>query len=221
MIMELTELPQELYAAIGSETRDFAVKAGALKPFRKSLPLIISGIIWLLFFSLLFFALIDLNLSEMIENGAAENKDINPAYYFLGFIGIFYVIGLGIIAKAILPLIRRGGYFVGTPDRLIHYRRGNIRSIDWEQFTGDMKVRGNENKGTLSMSLKTGTMKRRKGSQYFTPDVIFITAIPKVSDIEKLVRKRFKENSPVTDQDQSLQTGALWKLMNYPRYSNL
>lgn len=221
MIMELVELPRELNDAVGPETRDFAVKAGSLKPFRKSLPAIIGGFVWMGFFSLLFFGIFGLDIQEMIANGATGNETINQAYYLLGFIGIFYVIGLIIIGKALLPLIRRGGYYVGTPDRLIHYRKGNIRSIDWEQFTGDMKVRGNDGKGTLSMSLKTGTIKRRKGGHYFTPEVIFITAIPNVSDIEKMVRKRLSENSPVTGQDQTLQTGTIWKLTNYPRYSHL
>lgn len=221
MIMELTELPQELYAATGPETRDFAVKAGSLKPFIKSVPAIIGGVIWMAFFSLIFFSLFDLNLSEMIAKGAADAGTINPAYYLLGFCGIFYAVGLIIIGKAIIPLVRRGGYFVGTPDRLIHYRKGNVRSIDWELFTGDMKVRGNDIKGSISMSLKTGRIRRRNGGQTFYPDVIFMTAIPGVSDIEKLCRKRLKENSSIPEQDQSLQSGTLWKLTNYPRYSHL
>ncbi|MGE5420321.1 MAG: hypothetical protein ACM3UT_09060 [Chloroflexota bacterium] len=219
--MELTELPQELYTAIGSETRDFSVKAGSLKPFRKAVPGIIGGIAWMAFFSLIFFGIFNLDLSGMIAAGAAENKTINPAYYLLGFFGIFYTIGLIIIGKAIIPFIRRGGWFVGTPDRLVHYRRGNIRSIDWEQFTGDMKVRGNGAKGTISMSLRTGRIKRNKGGQTYIPDVIFMTGIPAVPEIEQLCRKRLKENSSLPDKDQTTQSGNQWKLTNYPRYSHL
>jgi hypothetical protein len=35
---------------------------------------------------------------------------------------------------------KKGGYFVGTQVRLIHYQKGIIRSIDWEQFSGDIEV---------------------------------------------------------------------------------
>jgi hypothetical protein len=163
----------------------------------------------------------DTDLGGMIAAGAAENKSVNPAYYLVGFFGIFYVVGLIIMGRGIIPLIRRGGWFVGTPDRLIHYRKGNIRSIDWEQFTGDMKVRGSADKGSISMSLRTGIMKSRKGGQTFIPEVIFMTAIPGVSDIENFCRKRIKEKSSLPVQDQSSQSGVLWKLSNYPRYSHL
>lgn len=219
--MDLIELPPDLNNAIGTERRDFAVKAGSLRPFRKSLAGIIAGIVWMTFFSLLFFGIFNVNLLKMIESGAAEAGSINPAYYVIAFFGIFYVIGFIIIGSAIIPLIRRGGYFIGTPDRLIQYRSGNIRSIDWEQFTGYMKVRGNGNKGCVSMSLRTGRMKRSKGSQIFIPEVIFITSISGAAEIGELCRKRIRENSSVPQQERTTESDIQWKLMNYPRYSHL
>jgi len=200
--MEFIELPPALNNAISNEGRDFAVKAGSLRPFRKSLSGIISGIVWLAFFSLLFFSIFNVNLPEMIANGAAGNNSINPAYYLIAFFGIFYLIGFIIIGSAIIPLIRRGGYFIGTPDRLIQYRSGIIRSIDWEQFTGDIRVSGNERKGTISMLMRTGRMKRQRGGSIYIPDEIYITSIPGVFDIEKFCRRRIKENAPHTDKSQ-------------------
>ncbi len=125
--MDLLELPPTLNNAIGSEGRDFVVKAGSLRPLRNSLSGIIAGIVWLAFFSLLFFGIFNVSFPEMVARGAAENNRINQAYYIIAFFGIFYVIGFIIIGKAILPLIKRGGYFIGTPDRLIQYRNGIIR----------------------------------------------------------------------------------------------
>lgn len=194
--MGSTELPQVLNEAIGPENRDFAFKAGSSRPFRKSLPGIISGILWIGFFSLLFLGIFNLDFKGMFERGAAENESINPAFYILGFIGIFYLIGLVILSLAIIPVIRRGGYFVGTPVRLIHYHNGKIRSVDWEQFTGDMQVRGNEQGGNISLLLKTGTWKRQRGGSIYIPDMIFMTAIPGLSEVEKICRQRIKENTP-------------------------
>ena len=219
--MDLFELPSDLNNAVGAERRDFAVKAGSLKPFRKSMPGIMGGIVWLAFFTLLFFGIFNVDLPKMIASGAAENKSINPAYYLIAFFGVFYVIGLIIILLAIIPFFRRGGYFVGTADRLIQYRKGNIRSIDWEQFTGYMKVKGNTNKGCVSMSLRTGRIKRNKGGQTFIPEVIFITSISGAAEIGELCRKRMTENSSIPQQKRTTESDIQWKLMNYPRYSHL
>jgi hypothetical protein len=198
--MNFMELPPALNNVIGTEGRDFVVKAGSLKPFRKSLPGIIAGIVWMAFFSLLFFGIFNVDLPEMIASGANENSSINPAYYVVAFFGVFYVIGFIIIGSAIIPLIKRGGYFIGTPDRLIQYRSGIIRSVDWEQFTGDIRISGNERKGTIWMKMRTGRMKRQKGGSIYIPDEIFITSVPGISDIEKSCRMRIKENAPVTDK---------------------
>jgi hypothetical protein len=194
--MVSTELPQVLNEVTGSENRDFSFKAGSSRPFRKSLPGIISGILWIAFFSLIFFGIFDLDFKGMLERGAEENKSINPAFYLMGFFGIFYLIGLAILFSAIIPAIRRGGYFIGTPVRLINYRNGNIRSVNWEQFTGDMQVRGKEQGGNISFLLKTGTWKRQKGGSIYVPDMIFMTAIPGLSEVEKICRQRIKENKP-------------------------
>jgi hypothetical protein len=219
--MELTDLPNELYTVIGFESRDFTLKAGSLKPTGKSISGIIWGIIWMGFFSLLFFGIFDLNLSESVALGAIENRLINPAFYLLAFFGIFYLIGLIIIINSVVPLIKRGGYFVGTPDRLIHYRKGNIRSINWEQFTGHMKVRGSDQKGTLSMELRTGRIKNQKGGRIFIPEIIFMTGIASVSDIEKLCLRRIKENSSNPDFEKSLQPNISWKILDYRKHSGL
>lgn len=160
--MEATELPQDLYEAIGAENKDFAFKAGSSRPFRKSLPGIISGLLWIGFFSLLFFGIFNLDIKGMLESGAAENQTINPALYFLGFCGIFYLIGLIILVSAIIPVIRRGGYFIGTPARLIHYRNGKLRLIGWDQFTGDMQVRGKEQGGNISLYIENRYLEETK-----------------------------------------------------------
>ena len=81
--------------------------------------------------------------------------------------------------------------------RLIHYHKGNIRSIDWEQFSGDIELSGNNQKGNISLQMRTGRMVSRKnGPDRYVPDVIYISKIPNVFEIEKICRKRIKENDP-------------------------
>jgi hypothetical protein len=86
---------------------------------------------------------------------------------------------------------------VGTPNRLISYQSGNIRSIDWEQFTGDIEISGDDLKGSIILQMRSGRMVSQKsGSERYVPDTIFITGIPDVFTVERLCRERIKENDP-------------------------
>jgi len=98
-------------------------------------------------------------------------------------------------------LFKKGGYFVGTPTRLVHFSNGTIRSIDWEQFSGDIEVGGNEEKGNISLGLRTGKMVSQKnGPDRYVPDTIYISGIPEAFRIEQLCRIRIKENDPTPSQ---------------------
>ena len=190
--MEYIELPQNLTMAIGSENRDFAVKAGRLSPVRKSLHSIFFGLAWTGF--VIFFISLVFN-PEATDPESAENTSTIPFFMYI-FLGIFLLIGLSVLASGIIQIFKKGGIFVGTPQRLIQYRNGRIRSIDWEQFTGDLEVGGNEQKGNIEMRLRSGHMVNRKGGNSYVPDLIYISGIPDVFEIERICRRRIKENDP-------------------------
>ena len=80
---------------------------------------------------------------------------------------------------------------------MVHYQNGNMRSIDWEQFSGDIEVSGDAQNGAVSLRMRTGSMvaSKRDPAQY-VPDIIDITGIPDVFEIEQICRKRIKENDP-------------------------
>jgi hypothetical protein len=112
-------------------------------------------------------------------------------------IGVFVLIGLGMILGGLVMLLRKGGYFVGTPTRLIHYQNKTFRSIDWEQFSGDISVSGSALKGNISLRMRTGKMVKSKNKPArYVPDVIYMSGIPEVFKIEKVCRQRIKENDP-------------------------
>jgi hypothetical protein len=101
------------------------------------------------------------------------------------------------LSWGIYSIFKKGGYFVGTPTRLVHFQNGNIRSKDWEQFSGDIEVNGNAKKGNILLQMRTGRMVSRKnGPDRYVPDVIYISEIPNVYEIEQICRKRIKENDP-------------------------
>ena len=195
--MENIILPMELSSSIGSENKDFAVKAGRAQPLIKSFSLILFGTVWTAFTSIFVFAFLGPIFQgkevHFESNGVptiAGPDNLGPLILPAIIIGPFVLIGIGILTRGIYLIFKKGGYFVGTPTRLVHLLNGNIRSIDWEQFSGDIKVSGNAQKGNISLQMRTGRTDR------YIPDVIFISDIPNVFEIEQICRKRIKENDP-------------------------
>ncbi len=207
--MENITLPTELNLNIGSENKDFAVKAGRAQPLKVSVSLIVFGVIWTAFsglFATAFFGPLFLGKEVHFKtNGVsvvASPDNLGPLLLPGAIIAIFLLIGFGLLILGIYNLFRSGGYFIGTPTRLIHYQKGNIRSVDWEQFSGDVEVSGNLQKGNLSLKMRTGKNFRRKnGRDGYTPDVIYISAVPNVFELEQICRKRIKENDPTPPSD--------------------
>jgi len=190
-MIENISLPQDLSVNIGSESKDFAVKASRAQPLKKSFSLIIFGTVWLAFTSIFLFSFLTSNGAPTVAD--TGNLDLMPVL----IIGIFVLVGIGMLGFGIYSLFRKGGYFVGTPTRLVNYQKCNIRSIDWEQFSGDIKVNGNAQKGNISLKMRTGRMiSRENGPDRYVPDVIYISGIPNVFEIEQICRKRIKENDP-------------------------
>jgi hypothetical protein len=112
-------------------------------------------------------------------------------------IGIFVLVGLLMLFFGLYSIFKKGGYFVGTPTRLINFNKNSYRSIDWEQFSGDIQVNGKETKGTITLGMRTGKMVSSKsGPDRYVPDVVYLSGIPNVSEIEQICRKRIKENDP-------------------------
>jgi len=201
---ESVSLPPELVSYIGSETRDFAVKAKHATQPKASLAMLIFGFVWL-GFSMLFFVLFLGPLFQGKEVHFLTNDvptvagpgNLKPILFPAAIIGVFVLIGLILVYAGFRMLLRKGGYFVGTPKRLISLERGKFRSIDWEQFSGDIEVAGNEKNGNITLGMRTGRMVSRKnGPDQYVPDNIYIAGIPDVFEIEQLCRRRIKENDP-------------------------
>lgn len=202
--MENIILPPKLSSSVSSENKDFAVKAGRAHPLKNSFSLILFGIVWTAFASIFVFAFLGpLFLGKEVHfrsNGVptvASPDNLGPIVMPAIIIGVFVLIGIGILSWGIFSMFQKGGYFVGTPTRLVHFQNGSIRSIDWEQFSGDIEVNGGGQKGNISLQMRTGRMVSRKnGPDRYVPDVIHISGIPNVFEVEQICRKRIKENDP-------------------------
>jgi hypothetical protein len=203
-MLENLALPPELENYIGSESKDFAVKAKHANPPKASLFMIIFGVVWLGFSSIFLFAFLGPLFQgkevEFLTNDVptvAGPGNLRPILLPAIIIGIFILIGLILLSAGIRLLFKKGGYFVGTSTRLISLLNGKYRSVDWEQFSGDIEVTGNEEKGNITLGMRTGKMVSSKnGPDRYVPDTLYISGIPSVFEIEQICRKRIKENDP-------------------------
>jgi hypothetical protein len=203
-MMDYAYLPADLTKVIGSEKTDFAVKAQRAQPGKVSCFLILFGMAWLAFTSIFVIAFLGpLFVGEEVEftaNGVptvASPDNLGPILLPAMIIGMFVLVGIAMLGFGIYSLFKKGGYFVGTSTRLIHYQNGSVRSIDWEQFSGDIEVKESAEKGNLSLQMRTGRMVSGKsGSERYVPDTIYISGIDNVFEIERICRARIKENDP-------------------------
>lgn len=206
-------LPDLLVENIGKEPIDFTVMATRKQPVRKAIALVIFGAGWLAFTSIFVIAFFGPLLSggevHFTSNDVpvvATRENLRPLLVPAIMLGIFVMVGAGMLGFGLYNMISGGGFYAGTPNRLIHYHNGVLRSVDWEQFSGDITVNGNETKGNLVLGLRTGQMVSQKnGPARYVPDEIYLCGIPDVYEIEKTCRQRIKENDPTPARDLSLQ----------------
>jgi hypothetical protein len=195
-------MPVDLQSIIGKENIDFFVKAKRKQPVKNSFGIILFGTVWTAFVSI--FVIVFLGPlfrgeeTHFTVNGvptSASWENFQPMLTPALIISVFVLIGIGMLTWGFYSLFQKGGYFVGTNNRLIRFDKGIVNTYDWEQFTGNMEINGP--KGDISLQLRTGKMVQRKNRpDEFVPDIIYISGITDVLKIEKNCRKRIKENDP-------------------------
>ncbi|MFN8239442.1 MAG: hypothetical protein U0X39_01665 [Bacteroidales bacterium] len=199
-MLENIELPEELLINIGSESKDFSIRSKLRRPVSRSVGRIF-GLVWLGFISVFIWvflgSVIQGGSQDVIING--ENTTISPdnlkpATFLIIFFGVFVAIGLYMIIPGIAGMLQKGGYFVGTPARLVRYQKKVINSYDWSQFSGNIELRGTNERGSLTIELKTGTMVSSKSGRRYVPDIVYMIGISGAYDIEKIIRRRINEN---------------------------
>ena len=202
MFQEIT--PQEINNVLNGESPDFRVKANRNVPLKKAISELGASLFFLAF--TIIFVVIFLMPIFMGEEAHITINDIPIVVgpeNLISLIILALIIGAVVLAslrmtcRGFYSLLSKGAWHIGTAKRLIIYRRNNIRSIDWEQFSGNIEVNGNSQGGDISLYLRTGKMvSQGDWPDKYVPDVIYISGIPNVFEIEQICRKRIKENDP-------------------------
>ena len=213
--MTYLDIPTELRQVIDTETTDFVVKSKRNYPKKKAIGLLAFAFFWNLIVSVFWVAMIGplfrgkkVHFTSNGVSKTASTEDWGDLVAPSLFIGLFTIVGISILIYGIVLLLQKGGYFAGTPTRLIQFRNGKTTITDWEQFTGNIKIDSKGSAGNLEFQLRTGKMKSRKNnSDRFVPDIIHITGIENVFQIEKKCKIRIKENDPTPSTITSPMNG--------------
>ncbi len=202
--MNISSIPRDLKTVIDDEQVDFFVKSERNYPKKKAFGVFFVSLFWnaiVSVFVVAFFGPLFSNEEVNFKvNGTpkvASWDNLEPLLFPAVFVGLFAIIGIGILSWALVMFFQKGGYFVGTKTRFIKYRKGTIEIKDWEQFSGNIQIKSNGQYGDIQLELRTGKMQSRKNSSSkYVPDIIYISRIKNVFDIEKKCRIRIQENDP-------------------------
>lgn len=195
---------KDLSQYLGGETAEFTVKSEHPMPFREAAGLLVFGAIWTVFSLFMFSLFIGPVLAgkevHFKSNGVpvtAGPDNMKPLAAPGAILGIFVLVGLGMTGYGVYVITAEGPWAAGTPKRLLLVSPNSTRSIDWEQFTGDIQVFGNERKGDIVMVMRTGHMVQSKNSPpRYVPDKITLVGVPGPYNVEAICRQRIKENDP-------------------------
>jgi len=198
------KIPTELRNLIDLEETDFVVKSKRNHPKKSAYSVFFFSMFWNLFVSIFVVTFIgpiimgkEVNFKTNNVPTTASLENWKPLLVPSLIIGLFAIIGVGMLIYSFILFFQKGGLFVGTETRFIKYRNGVITVTDWEQFSGNVTVKSKNSVGDLELQLRTGKSRRRKkGATKFVHDVIYLSQIKRVFEIEKKCRIRIQENDP-------------------------
>ncbi|MDB9954380.1 hypothetical protein OAD49_02340 [Flavobacteriaceae bacterium] len=195
-------IPKELQTVIGDENTDFLVYAKRRRPKSFSYGIIGFALLWLTIPSIIAYAFFkpffkgeDVNFKVNDVPTTANWDNFEPMIIPSLFLILFLAIGVGLLIWGLITLFKKGGYYVGTENRIINYNNGTIKYFDWEQFTGNIEV--NFNKKNISLEMRRGKIRERdNGPDEFIPEILHLSGIENLIKVEKICRVRIKENDP-------------------------
>lgn len=180
--MEQTNLyPLEINTLLSGEKPDFIEKAKRKFDSKAALALFVFGFFWTAG-------------SGVMTAVVVDNK---PVLAPILVVGLFLLIGVAVLTGAIYVRFAPGPWFIGTPKRLITYRKNKtLQSTDWDSFNNNIEVSGGDEIGTITLEMTSGRYVSRKNrSDEYVPNSITMAGIPHAISIAEMCRERIEENT--------------------------
>lgn len=198
-----TNIPKEIEKTLNGETPEFVVVSSRAFPRKGATILFGIGLfailIMILFSLAFFFPLLTGQEVNFEVNGTpttASMNNLGPAIVPACIIGIFSLISIGFTIASLIMIFSKGGIFVGTEKRLISYRKKELISTEWNQFTSTIEIQGDNKKGDIVFTMKTGYSVDQDGNQkQFSPDKKYICGVSEAYDLNQIILNLIKENN--------------------------
>lgn len=195
-------LPPDLKTIVDSEKVDFSIRSKRNDTLKNALFYIFAGILVTVIISFLLNHMIRPVLTggeyHMKVNGVdttSTSTDFMRMVVPVCLLLLFLYAGIKLFIMGLKIIFQTGGYYIGTPQRMIRYYKGKVNSYDWEQFSGVITTKSKS--GQITLDLKTGKMEAKKNKgNVFVPDTLFMSGLKNVSEIERICTMRIKENAP-------------------------
>ncbi|MCD6580136.1 hypothetical protein J7L48_11745 [bacterium] len=204
-MVEDYNIPDYVNTALSGSATDFIVKAKRKNSLGGFFASLIFSIVWLGISGTMLFIILAPLLSgrnvPITVNGVhkiGNLHNLGPVIVPVVMLSVFVLIGLLILFAGLASAFRKGDYFAGSKDFLYIINSKGLRKIDWEQFSGDIQLKGNGENGTIILGMRTGRMNRSSNSNrsYYVPNKIQMVGIPNSFSIQDLLTRRIKENDP-------------------------
>lgn len=178
--MNTDTIPPKLASAIRHEDIGFITNTKRNVPTKESIKNIISSLFMCGFMGFFFY---------VFSKGqyAYSSKGISVPFIFLCIMMFFSIFAL---VRSLQESFRKGGYFVGTPAKLIHFKNNKFYYYEWSHFTGNIEIDFDQH--DLSLHLRKG----HEISKEFIRDTLYLSGIEDIDRIASYCTDRIKLNDP-------------------------
>lgn len=192
------QLPENLESLIGSERKLFSVKAKYAHTRKNAMFIIFWSFLWNGILAASTFEAFSKWLSGQGVLTVTEIISYTWSFIFSELIfWLFILIGFLVLIRGIVMFFQTWWYFVGTQTRFITSKKGEIRSIDWEQFNWNIQVKILKDTWNITLLMRTWKMSRNnEGGDQYVPDKIEMVEISNVVEVERICREMIKDNDP-------------------------
>lgn len=197
-MIENRQIPSKLQSQLGDESIYFFVKAAKEKSTKDSWSVIRWGLLWIAVIGGIFTAMVyELLLGKPTGLNIGDTRitvtpdDLSPLYGFFTF-GAFFVLPIFIvIVLGIYGFFRKGGYFLGTQNRLIHLNSWNECSVySWSKFQNKIDIYSSNNIGNIIFSLKEKIITKKSGKKVKETKSIGMAEINHAREIEAFCHEK-------------------------------
>lgn len=176
-------VPKDLQDIINKEDKiDFLVKSDKYETKYNGISLILLWLIWLIW-----------NIYTVIIKWNTLLPDMEKEIKVY-WIASAFAVWLCLTFYGLYRIMRDGGYFVWTSDKLIRYMKWNITNMNWKDFKNIVDIKGDTYKWRILMFNDKVAKETYSSVTISNKGLIYMWGIDNYQEIWQLCKKRIEEN---------------------------